>query len=200
MNPVHYSSDRHDWGTPRALFDVLHQRHRFELDVAANAANHKLHNWLGPDHPVEGFRDALALEWQGLRCWMNPPYGRQIGAWVEKAEAESLLGSLVVCLLPARTDTAWWHDIVMKEACRVEFIRGRLAFDLPGCARLCKSCAHNAARKKGRPACPVHRDRPGTEGYCSGWKAFPAPFPSAVVTFSAEMGGPPRFDSLEVPR
>jgi hypothetical protein len=57
---------------------------------------------------------------------MNPPYGKKVGAWVKKAYETSTKGSLVVCLLPARTDTAWWHDYVMKG--EVRFIRGRLRF------------------------------------------------------------------------
>lgn len=161
MNPALYSSARHDWGTPQGLFDLLHQRHQLGLDVAANRRNRKLPHWLGPDHPQEAFRDALAIGWEGRRCWMNPPYGRDIGRWLTKAVEECQLGALVVCLVPARTDTAWWHESVMAHACRVELVRGRLIF----------------------------------EGAEQG-----APFPSAVVTFSPEMGGPPRFDSLEVPR
>jgi site-specific DNA-methyltransferase (adenine-specific) len=58
---------------------------------------------------------------------MNPPYGREIGQWVKKAYNESRNGATVVCLLPARTDTAWWHDYVLPMA-TVTFIRGRLKF------------------------------------------------------------------------
>ena len=70
--------------------------------------------------------DGLAQEWRGV-CWMNPPYGRGIGAWVRKAfeTAESGRG-MVVCLLPARTDTSWWHDYAMKG--EIVFLRGRLKF------------------------------------------------------------------------
>jgi hypothetical protein len=72
--------------------------------------------------------DGLLLEWFG-RCWMNPPYGRTIGRWMAKARrmAESGKAELVVCLVPARTDTAWWHENVMRAA-EVRFIRGRLKF------------------------------------------------------------------------
>ena len=68
----------------------------------------------------------LLEDWVG-RCWMNPPYGRGIGKWVQKAYEESLKGTLVVCLLPSRTDTKWWHDYVMK-AKEICFIKGRLKF------------------------------------------------------------------------
>jgi hypothetical protein len=58
---------------------------------------------------------------------MNPPYGRTIGQWVEKAYRSSLAGATVVCLLPARTDTAWWHDLCMKG--EIRFLRGRVRFE-----------------------------------------------------------------------
>ncbi len=57
---------------------------------------------------------------------MNPPYGREIKKWMEKAYLESTKGAVVVCLVPARTDTAWWHDYAMLG--KVRFIRGRLKF------------------------------------------------------------------------
>jgi len=63
--------------------------------------------------------------WDGV-CWMNPPYGRTIGKWMRKAYESSLTGSTVVCLVPARTDTAWWHDYAIKG--EVRFLRGRLKF------------------------------------------------------------------------
>jgi phage N-6-adenine-methyltransferase len=69
--------------------------------------------------------DGLAQEWRG-RCWMNPPYGREIGAWMAKAWSSAAAGALVVCLVPARTDTPWWHDYAIKG--EVEFLRGRLKF------------------------------------------------------------------------
>ncbi|MGR5961327.1 DNA N-6-adenine-methyltransferase [Bacillus paranthracis] len=67
--------------------------------------------------------DGLKQEWNGT-CWMNPPYGRGIGKWVKKAYESSLTGSTVVCLLPARTDTRWWHDYCMKGEIRL--VKGRL--------------------------------------------------------------------------
>ena len=72
--------------------------------------------------------DSLAFPWHGthLNCWMNPPYGRDIARWIEKAYRESLKGITVVCLVPARTDTAWWHDYCMKG--EIRFVRGRIKF------------------------------------------------------------------------
>jgi hypothetical protein len=70
--------------------------------------------------------DGLKQDWLGT-CWMNPPYGREIGLWVKKAFDESKKhGSIIVCLVPARTDTKWWHDYAMKAD--VKFIKGRLKF------------------------------------------------------------------------
>lgn len=119
-----YSSKRPDWGTPRALFYILDSEFRFELDVCATPENAKCPRFFSP--AVDG----LKQDWGGVACWMNPPYGRAIGNWVRKAFEEAGKGALVVCLLPARTDTAWWHDYCTRG--EVRFLRGRLRFELPG--------------------------------------------------------------------
>jgi phage N-6-adenine-methyltransferase len=117
---VHFSSKTDMWGTPAALFNALNADHKFETDVCAVTENAKCANFYAPED------DGLKQVWQGS-CWMNPPYGRKIGAWVKKAYESSLSGAKVVCLLPARTDTAWWHDYCMKGT--IMFIRGRLKFN-----------------------------------------------------------------------
>ena len=122
INAGLYSSGRGDWGTPPDFFARLDGEFRFTLDVCASDWSAKC----GEYYTVED--DGLARRWVG-RCWMNPPYGREIGRWVEKAsrgEAE-----LVVGLVPARTDTRWWHDYVMR-AREVRFVRGRLRFWIGG--------------------------------------------------------------------
>jgi phage N-6-adenine-methyltransferase len=116
---VHFSSATDLWATPQEFFDRLDEQFGFTLDVCATADNAKCAAFFTADD------DGLAQEWRGI-CWMNPPYGRAIGAWMQKAYESSLAGATVVCLIPARTDTAWWHDYVMKGD--VEFIRGRLKF------------------------------------------------------------------------
>jgi phage N-6-adenine-methyltransferase len=116
---VHFSSKSDLWSTPQDLFDRLNEKYQFDLDVCALPDNAKCPVYFTP---VE---DGLAQVWSGV-CWMNPPYGRQIGLWVEKAFRSSLNGVTVVCLLPARTDTAWWHDYVMRGD--ITFLRGRLKF------------------------------------------------------------------------
>ena len=116
-----FSSASCEWETPREFFDKQDAVHHFDLDVCATPDNAKCARYYTEE------QDGLVQPWTG-RCWMNPPYGRTIGKWVQKAY-ESVRGGyadLVVCLLPARTDTAWWHDYCMKG--EVQFIRGRLKF------------------------------------------------------------------------
>ncbi len=113
------SSNSDRWETPQKLFDELNQKYNFEIDVCALPENAKCENYFSPEV------DGLKQEWSGA-CWMNPPYGREIGKWMKKALESSRNGATVVCLVPARTDTAWWHDYAMKG--EIEFIRGRLKF------------------------------------------------------------------------
>ncbi len=116
-----FSSASCEWETPKEFFDRQDAVYHFDLDVCATPGNAKCARYYTEE------QDGLVQPWTG-RCWMNPPYGRTIGKWVQKAY-ESVRGGdadLVVCLLPARTDTAWWHDYCMKG--EVQFIRGRLKF------------------------------------------------------------------------
>ena len=108
------------WETPKDLYDKLDAIFHFELDVCALPENAKCNRYFTPND------DGLKQEWRGV-CWMNPPYGRQISKWIKKAYESAVYGgATVVCLIPARTDTAWWHDYAMKG--EVRFIRGRLKF------------------------------------------------------------------------
>jgi phage N-6-adenine-methyltransferase len=117
---VHFSSKTCLWETPQDFFDELDREFGFTLDVCALPENAKCRRYFSPE------RDGLKQDWTGV-CWMNPPYGREIGEWVAKAFESARNGATVVCLLPARTDTAWWHTYVM-EATEVRFVRGRLRF------------------------------------------------------------------------
>lgn len=114
--------DRNTWETPQPFFDALHAEFNFEIDLCALPCNAKVPRFICPE------QNALDEEWTG-RCWLNPPYGKGIEAWIKKAFEASQNGALVVCLIPARTETAWWHDYVMKG--EVRFIRGRLWFKQP---------------------------------------------------------------------
>lgn len=122
VNAGLFSSLTCEWPTPQWLFDELDEEFGFTLDVCAGPLDNKCNQYLARDHLWSG----LSREWQGI-CWMNPPYGREIGHWIQKAYESSQMGAVVVCLLPSRTDTAWWHDYVMKAA-DIRFIRGRLRF------------------------------------------------------------------------
>jgi phage N-6-adenine-methyltransferase len=117
---VHFLSQHLDWRTPRVLFDALHEEFRFTIDVCASDENALLDRyWTERD-------EALLRSWRGERVWMNPPYGRQLSRWMEKAWSEAD-AEVVVGLVPARTDTAWWHDYAML-ADEIRFLRGRLEF------------------------------------------------------------------------
>jgi phage N-6-adenine-methyltransferase len=118
-NDLMFSSKTDLWATPQDFFDKLNAVHEFDLDVCATHENAKCNKY----YTVAD--DGLAQQWQGV-CWMNPPYGRDIKAWMKKAYESSLNGAKVVCLVPARTDTQWWHDYAMKG--EIEFIKGRLKF------------------------------------------------------------------------
>ena len=116
---VHFSSATDLWSTPDDFFAALNEKYRFDLDVCATKENAKCKNFYTKED------DGLSKEWQGV-CWMNPPYGKEIGQWMRKAYASSLTGATVVCLVPSRTDTKWWHDFAMRGD--IEFIKGRLKF------------------------------------------------------------------------
>ena len=116
---VHFSSATDEWPTPQDFFDRLNEEFHFTLDVCATPENAKCPRYFTKRE------NGLLQKWTGI-CWMNPPYGREIGQWVQKAYTSALEGATVVCLLPARTDTAWWHDYCMKG--EIRFVRGRLKF------------------------------------------------------------------------
>ena len=114
-----FQSHRQDWETPAHIFNPLNQEFRFTLDVCADSQNKQCDSFFDIE------TDGLSQGWYG-NCWMNPPFGVQ-GKWVKKAYEESLKGVVVICLLPARTNTNWWHDYFMKG--EVRFIRGRPKFE-----------------------------------------------------------------------
>ncbi len=116
-----FTSVSDEWGTPWEFFRGLNDEFGFTLDVCASAVNAKCSAYLTKAD------NGLDRAWEGT-CWMNPPYGRLISDWVEKAHRESVLGTTVVCLIPARTCTAYWHDHAMR-ASEIRFVRGRLRFN-----------------------------------------------------------------------
>jgi phage N-6-adenine-methyltransferase len=117
---VHFSSATDVWSTPPELFAALDAIFHFTLDVCATPDNAKCPRYF------TAADDGLAQDWLGV-CWMNPPYGRTIGKWMHKALVESSKHrATVVCLVPARTDTKWWHDYAARG--EILFLRGRLKF------------------------------------------------------------------------
>ena len=125
------SSNDDTWTTPRDFYDKLNAEFSFSLDAAALKESALCDNWFGPNHDDLNLRDALVMDWSQFApsktVWLNPPYGRVIKTWVKKADYEATKRNLtVVCLVPARTDTSWWHDSCIKH--EVRFIRGRLKF------------------------------------------------------------------------
>jgi phage N-6-adenine-methyltransferase len=125
MNTALMFSSRTDlWATPQSTFDELNAEFGFKLDVCATSENAKCERYITKEQ--DALSERMWPMWTGA-LWMNPPYGRQIGKWVERAyTAAREHGATVVCLLPARTDTRWWHDFCMKG--EVRFLRGRLKF------------------------------------------------------------------------
>lgn len=118
---VRWRSERQDWETPQHFFDALNDEFQFTLDACALPETAKVSRFYTPED------DALKQSWDGV-VWMNPPYGYSIGKWIKKAHDESVKGATVVALIPARTDTSYWHEFVMK-ASEIRLVLGRLTFN-----------------------------------------------------------------------
>lgn len=120
INDGLFSSSTSEWETPKSFFDSLDAEFGpFDLDPCATSSNHKCPVFFTKED------NGLNLPWTG-RVFMNPPYGREVYLWVEKAYEESQKGATVVCLLPARTDTQWFHDYCTRG--EIRFVKGRLKF------------------------------------------------------------------------
>ena len=132
LSSVHFSSATDDWATPQETFDELDAEFGFVLDPCASSTNHKCNSWYGLDHPDPQRRNGLSADWAtearllGGPVFMNPPYGRKIANWVEKANLTASAGTTVVCLVPSRTDTRWFHSHCIGNELR--FLKGRLKF------------------------------------------------------------------------
>lgn len=124
IDDVIFSSARHDWETPPELFAELDAEFHFTLDPCAEPATAKCAKYYTRE------QDGLKQSWAGETVFCNPPYGRQIKHWVRKCAQESK-HAVVVMLIPARTDTTWFHDYVYHKA-EIRFLRGRLHFRIDG--------------------------------------------------------------------
>ena len=119
---VMFSSKTAEWTTPQAFYDRLNQEFNFTLDPCCTDETAKCSTYYTEDD------DGLTQPWAGHSVFMNPPYGRSIKDWIRKAYEESRKpNTVVVALIPARTDTRYWHDYCM-EASEIRFIKGRLKF------------------------------------------------------------------------
>ncbi|SUL95996.1 phage N-6-adenine-methyltransferase [Staphylococcus caprae] len=119
---VHFSSKSNEWYTPQYLFDELNEKYQFTLDPCASHENAKCDKYF----TIED--DGLTKDWSKDIVFMNPPYGRNIKHWIKKAYEESVKGATVVCLIPARTDTTYWHDYIFNNAYNIKFLKGRIKF------------------------------------------------------------------------
>ena len=120
-----FESAKQDWETPWDFFKPLNDEFHFSLDAAASSKNTKV---------VKKFftekEDGLAQSWGKHTVWLNPPYGlgkKPLSVWVKKAYDESLTGATSVLLIPARTNTNWFHEICLAKA-TVRFVKGRPKF------------------------------------------------------------------------
>lgn len=119
---VMYSSKTDQWATPQNYFDELNKEFVFDLDPCADESNYKCEKFFTKEE------NGLLQDWGGCRVFCNPPYGKEIGKWVQKCYEEGHKeNTLVVMLIPARTDTKYFHDYILNRA-EVRFVSGRLKF------------------------------------------------------------------------
>ena len=121
MNRALFTSNTEMWATPQDFFDKLNEEFHFDLDPCASPENYKCEKYFTEAD------NGLAQNWGGHRVFCNQTYGRKIAAWVKKCHDEALKGTLIVMLIPARTDTSYFHDYIYHKA-ELRFVRGRLKF------------------------------------------------------------------------
>lgn len=113
MNRALFKSERHDWKTPKVFYEKLNEEFKFDFDPC----------------PSDPTFDGLNVEWGGVN-YVNPPYKTKMqDAFIRKGFEEWKKGKTVVFLIPARTDTQRFHDIILPFATEIRFIKGRLKFD-----------------------------------------------------------------------
>jgi phage N-6-adenine-methyltransferase len=156
---IHTSSKSSEWETPKDFFEKYNNKFNFDIDVCATHENHLCDKYWTKEE------DALKQDWGDMACWMNPPYGREIKEFMKKAYEASLNGATVVCLVPSRTDTDWFHRYAMNG--EIEFVRGRLKF--------------------------INRTFPSWRAD-GNFKISPACFPSAVVIFKPLLQRPWKYE------
>ena len=117
------TSNTNEWYTPKKFYDQLHKEFNFTLDPCATPESAKCENY------YTIIENGLIQDWDNHTVFVNPPYGRDIKNWIKKCYEESLKGIVVVALIPARTDTRYWHDYIFNKAKDIRFLRGRIKFE-----------------------------------------------------------------------
>ena len=147
MNDGMFTSNKNYWETPQKFFEKLNKEFEFELDVASTGDNAKCERYFTESE------NGLEQDWRG-GVFCNPPYGREISQWVKKAYSESLLNTngVIVLLIPARTDTRYWHDYIFNKASEIRFLKGRLKFELNGVSKQSAPFPSTAVVYKGSDA------------------------------------------------
>lgn len=119
---VMFSSKTNEWATPQKFFDELNAEFNFTLDPCCTIENAKCKTFFTESD------DGLLQNWKGHKVFCNPPYGSEIGKWIKKSYEESTQeNTIVVMLIPARTDTKYFHEYIYKQS-EIRFIKGRLKF------------------------------------------------------------------------
>ena len=120
---VMFSSKTEEWATPQAFFEILNAVFHFTLDPCATPNNAKCAKFYTKE------QNGLLQDWGGERVFCNPPYGKVIADWVRKCSEEAKKpNTIVVALLPARTDTRYFHEYIYRKAKDIQFVKGRLKF------------------------------------------------------------------------
>ncbi len=121
MDKVLFSRKSDEYSTPAEIFTALDREFSFNLDPCATRENAKCSNYYTKEE------DGLKQSWRGCRVFCNPPYSN-IKKWVQTAYQESLKpGTIVVLLIPARTDTTWFYRYIYHRS-EIRFIKGRIRF------------------------------------------------------------------------
>lgn len=121
MSKIPVSGENKEWATPQWLFDALSAEFYFTLDPCATQQNAKCKKFYSQED------DGLSKSWANETVYMNPPYGRPLEKWMKKAYEEATYNNaIVVALIPARTDTKWWHQYAVRG--QIRYLRGRLNY------------------------------------------------------------------------
>lgn len=116
-----FKSDKIEYSTPQKLYDFINKEFNFEIDVCASESNKKCNKYFNVK------MDGLKQNWTG-KCWMNPPFNKELKKWVIKAKQESEKHkSIICCLIPVRSNTNWWKECC--ESSEIRFIIGEVNFN-----------------------------------------------------------------------